>query len=310
MTATPTTRTVPDLVAHLPEIFGYYPGDSVVLVATTTEGRLIMCARCDREALVPLKPEALAGFFAAAYSRQVSGVVVVSYHPGETSESLQPLTRALTEAGLSLVDVGHVDAGVWESLHTGARCALPVPESVPAYSRAALSMSLQPMGADALSAALDAEPTPTDARRVAAALEAWAGMLRGSAEPTDAALLTALPLLRSVSCRDALMATIVGDPGLTAADIVDDETAERMTRTLPGTPDPHLCASLSRICHATPPQHAPDVLALAGICHLTIGNGTQATLLAEHAQRIDPGHVLAGLVAQMAALAVSPVFPG
>lgn len=307
MTAPSVTHTVPDLVAHLPQMFGYHPGESVILVALTAGGNLALCARHDREALVPLQPGALAESLGAMRARDAAYVVVVSYHSGESAENLQPLTSALTEAGMSLMDVGHVDAGEWVSLRTGTRADLTPPEGVPAYSRDALAMSLQPMGSEALAAALDGAQAPSEGPQVAAALEAWSGLLTGAIEPSDAALLTALPLLRSVAHRDALVATVVGDPALTPFQIVDADTAERMTRTLPAASDEIVCAALSSICHATPPAHAPNVLALAGICHLAVGHGTHASLLTEHAQRIDPEHTLSRLVAQMAAHAVSPI---
>ena len=125
MTATKKTTSTAELVAHLPGILGFHPGDSIILTGLTAHGRHALSARFDHDALVPLSPGALDVTVERMREHGARFVLVVTYHRQDTRESLTALTNALEAAGLILHDVSAVEDGQWVSLVTGARAPLP-----------------------------------------------------------------------------------------------------------------------------------------------------------------------------------------
>lgn len=294
MTDTIRISSAADLVAAVPQMMGFNVGDSLVVVGLAEGGTLAGLIRFD--------PETPAETFAEAMStlarRKGSHAVVVAYGP-ESSALLGTAVAAATAANIEVNDHGRVDAGQWVSDQTGQRATVPgfhegLP--VPAYSRQALAESMAPHGTDQTEAALDAATPPHD-EQVPAAIEAWAALLTGRVEPETPALVAALPLLERVDYRDLLAAALIRDQNVLS--MVDNEHTGLMREALPKVTEDVLTA-LRGIIYATPAKHAPDVLAVAGMAHLSVGNATHTGILAEEALKVDPTHRLSMLLQTMA----------
>lgn len=294
MTNTINVTSPADLVGLIPQMLGFYVGDSVVLVGIA-DRHLGGVIRFDHDDVVPLAPETLAEPLARLVEHGATHALVVSYGH-DTAEELAPLVAAVSAAGIAVLDVGRVEGAEWVS-QNGQRTPVPgftedLP--VPAYSRDALAASMVPMGDAATEAALDAAEPPTG-EQVPTAVEAWAALLTGRVQPEAHVLATALPLLTDIGHRDTLIAVLTRDSKIDLASLLTTEHAHLMRETMPQVTQPVLTALLE-ICRATPPKHAPDVLAVAAVCHMSAGMATHSGLLAQQALNIDPGHRLAGLI--------------
>src|SRR5699024_2582313 len=183
----------------------------------------------------------------------------------------------------------------WVSDLTGQRGTVPgfhddLP--IPAYSREALAEAMAPRGTDQTEAALDAA-APPEGEQVPAAIEAWAALLTGRVAPEPSVLVTALPLLSRVDYRDMFAAALIRDENVLR--MVDNEHAPLMCEALPKVTEDVLTALRSIVC-ATPATHAPNVLAVAAMAHLSVGSDTQARMLVEEALKVDPHHRLSLLL--------------
>lgn len=293
MTATIHVSSAVDLVAVVPQLMGFNVGDSLVVVGLN-ERALVGLVRFDPETTAEVAAEAVEMMARRGCGR----ALVVAYGP-QSAETVGTLVQAATAASIDVFDHGRVEAGEWISDLTGQRVAVPgfhddLP--VPAYSREALAESMAPHGTEQTEAALEAATAPQDAQ-VPAAVEAWAALLTGRAQPETPVLATALPLLERVDYRDMLAAALIRDENVLS--MVENEHAPLMREALPTVTEDVLTA-LRRIIYATPAKHAPNVLALAAMAHLSVGSATQAGMLTEEALKVDPSHRLSMLLRTMA----------
>ncbi|MDV6014483.1 DUF4192 domain-containing protein [Haloechinothrix sp. LS1_15] len=303
-----------ELLASLPQMIGFYPSDSVVLLANAHSGSRHVgpVMRCDLPAEPEVREVAVRLVEAITRAEPASVVTVViggtSGAPvrGHRGLPQRALVRELREQlrASKVTDpaalwLPSITGGVGWRCYDHARCGgvLPDPGSTVAAARI-VDQGLVTFGsreelqrlvvpddnarartrADHLVAELRSRPQDAAAeaaRGIEVVRDALLRVRRGDFELTDQELATLARAVSDTRVRDACLATVV--PPHTA----DAHTAERLWQWL------------ARVLPA-PERAQPAVL--AGYSAYAAGNGALARIALESALESDPDHVLAALL--------------
>lgn len=331
-----------ELIAIIPALLGYYPSESVVVVALSPRGEIDLTARVDREDLLLPEIASQAGGAIAAQLRRVAAhsVIVVSFTEDDASVSCEAIDALLPQIQ-PLVDM----VTAWTSDGRGYRapgcadpeCCPPEGTPLPSGSGGQCSCEAPLRVAPTRPASSDATAPERERRRAARAGDRWwarreidpqewrceslAG-LTASIEPSAGVLDLgrAAVSLRDVRVRDALIVTWLGGSASAIVDVLEGRSTAEVAAALDGAlrdshrPPPHpadVRAALEwchRMLRLTRRRDAAAVHALAAVVHWYDGGLDEARLAAQRALTCDDGYSLAGLVADVCAAGLEPAW--
>jgi hypothetical protein len=333
-------RSPSDLLAVLPNVLGYHPDRSVVLMALRRR-RISLTERVDLPAAAEM---------AATAERMIQpllrdlpdSALLVGYETdlGESFAILQQLTDLLSAPGIPIVDRIVVRAGRWRSLDCESPdCCppdgspLPTPSEaahvlaefvgegvVPTASRAGIEEMIEATpDANAAAALIAAEdhdqaegPSYTDHNALA---DAWVRLLDttpGAPSPTPQDVALGLRALRDVQVRDGVVALLM--PSTVAPDRLPEDIRDLVATIAPAISieiaDPScqraLQARLIAVCQLSPDEHAAPPLTVLAAYAWWRGDGATARVALARALRCDPDYRLARLLDLAVDLAIRP----
>jgi hypothetical protein len=298
-----TARTPEDLLAVVPVVLGFVPGDSVVML--TFGSRRPFHARVDLPPDRSGIPEVVELLREPAFRHRVPQVVFVVYSAEQAPAKRvsRALVKAFRESGIEVIDVLRADGQRWFPMLHGRSCVPPwgVPYDVSAHpfaaqavldgrvthgSRADLAASLEPEPdrVDAVAAAVarlslpGGEPGGADAW---ALLQVLAHVVDGT-RPGDEDAARLLVGLQDLAVRDAVWV------------LMDrDRSREHV-------------AFWTDLVRRAPRALMPAPAALLAFAAWLSGHGALAWCAIDRCVGADPDHVLAAHVAQLLLGAVPP----
>ncbi len=306
----PTTfrlRDETDLIALVATTLGFHPTSSIVLVCVDAAGHMFQ-ARCDLAPDAAGVPDVVQSLLSAGLRNGGRTTFLLTYTDDEHRSRLhlRAVTRALVRAHREVVMRLRVDGGRFYPTagHGSMTARVGVPYELgshPLLARRVLRGGVLHPDRDALVRSLDPVVGPeTDA--VAAA---WTAL--GRLEVTDASVLLSEAEWLDRRLREddpetwppetlarVLRAVHVGrvrDVALTAA---EPGTGDRWVRVW------------QRALRLAPAEAQAAPAALLGFAAWVAGDGALAWCGVERAQAVDPGHSLAGVVAELLEEAVPP----
>ncbi|XVX21599.1 DUF4192 domain-containing protein [Actinomycetota bacterium] len=335
-----------DLAAAVPYQLGYFPHDSLVVVALRDRRRIDFTQRIDLPG--PEHVDEAVGILLGPALREGIDAVLIAAFEQEAGASL-PMVRALKQAcgehWIHVREAVRVHDGRWWGIDCGEGCCppdgTPVPEAIaaefvavgmaPLESRDRLADLVAPDDSadEVLSVLRERGPSsrwPGEAFGLlppeevaidgAGARDLWASILTGARavedlEPAEVADLTVS--LRDKMWRDGLIAVIV--PGSLPMEAIHPEVRERVA-TLPTPPRGDADASrearralgdrLLALCRRVPDGHAADLLCVTATLLWWRGDGALARTALDRGLSAAPAHRLSLLTAQLIDHGVRP----
>ena len=292
-----TARSPEDLLAVVPVVLGFEPADSIVML--TLDARQTFHARVDLPPDRHGVAEVVGLLLEPAVRHRARTAVLLLYTTDDdlARAVVRRFRRGVPDGrGPALVEALRVDGGHWFPLlgPPGDRAAAGVPYDVSNHpfvveavwsgrvlhgSRTDLVATLRPdPGAVAeVEAERDAEPAPGE--WVAARLAEWVG---ADGQPPAAAVARLLVSLAVPSVRDVAWASV-------------SRTTAR-----------HHVRFWEAVVRRAPPDLVAHPAAVLAVCAWVAGDGALAWCAVDRAREGDPGHTLAGLVADLLVGAVPP----
>ncbi|MCE1178586.1 MAG: DUF4192 domain-containing protein [Micrococcales bacterium] len=338
-----------DLAAAVPYQLGYYPHDSLVVVALSDGRRVDFTQRIDLPGPEHVD-DAVEVLLGPALREGVDTLLLAAFEeePGDGLALCHALADACDAHGIRVRVAVRVHDGRWWGVDCRDDCCPPegtaVPDAVaaefvaagraPLASRERLADLVAPDGSQSeVLAALRARgpsgrwageafglgPVGEPAPETAGADSLWAGLVDGSRAPGDLGpddVADMVLSLRDKMWRDGLIAVIV--PGSLPMEAVAPEIRERLAAIPPAhsdrTPEgwdarEALTGRLLALCRRVPDEHAADLLCVTATLLWWRGNGALARIALDRGLAAAPAHRLSLLTAQLIDHGVRPGRP-
>ncbi len=292
------------LAAGLPHLLGFYPVESLVCLWLRAD-RLVVSQRAD----LPSHGANAAGDYAAAFFATARHVpadaaicVIVTRHErmieglrGAIERHLPVVCRGMLQVHGSQVRDLRDPEGEWTWIDARSRqwAAQRFPDSTPALSRTRIETEC-----DADEAAYEEMgELPADRSAALAGVRTFVDHVMSRATDDrqgDARTRPHVPVPEERQLRDACLDPVGRDLLVLAA------------ANLPASECAPVLLSLLRCTRATPPGHAGNVAAAAGVVAWLCGDGVRANVALERCLLDDPGNVLGALLEDTVRTGVPP----